>query len=436
MFNLKLGMAYNTGLLFHKYLYKHSTNNVKFSYLHKHNLKLVQNFFHSKPTVILGIESSCDDTACGIVDTNGQILGEAINSQYLTHLNLGGIIPSVARVLHKNNITKTCENALRAANLKLKDIDAIATTVKPGLPMSLRVGTQFGKYLAQIGKKPFIPIHHMEAHALTARMNREIDFPYLILLVSGAHCLLAIVDNVNKFYLLGTSINNAPGEMFDKVARRLKLKNIPEFRTLNGGLAIEIAANKASNIEQFFFPPVMTRCSDCNFSFSTFLTFCNKYIKLEEEKHNIMGDAVIPDAYNLCAALQLATVTHICHRTQRAMEFINKMSLFPKNKRTLVISGGVASNNFLAEALNIVSTELGYSLIRTPPKLCTDNGTMIAWNGIEKWIADVDIIRNPNEIEKIEIKKTAPFGENWIKKVEAANLKCKWVKIKKKFLNN
>ncbi|XP_043596666.1 probable tRNA N6-adenosine threonylcarbamoyltransferase, mitochondrial isoform X3 [Bombus pyrosoma] len=391
MFNLKLGMAYNTGLLFHKYLYKHSTNNVKFSYLHKRNLKLVQNFFHSKPTVILGIESSCDDTACGIVDTNGQILGEAISSQHLTHLNLGGIIPSVARVLHRNNITKTCENALRAANLKLRDIDAIATTVKPGLPMSLRVGTQFGKYLAQIGKKPLIPIHHMEAHALTARMNREIDFPYLILLVSGAHCLLAIVDNVNKFYLLGTSVNNAPGEMFDKVARRLKLKNIPEFSTLNGGLAIEIAANKASNIEQFLFPPVMT-----------------KY------------------------PLQLATVTHICHRTQRAMEFVNKMSLFPKHKRTLVVSGGVACNNFLAKALNIVSTELGYSFIRTPPKLCTDNGTMIAWNGIEKWIADVDIIRNPNEIEKIEIEKTAPLGENWIQKVEAANLKCKWVKIKKK----
>lgn len=101
-----------------------------------------------------------------------------------------------------------------------------------------------------------------------------------------------------------------------------------------------------------------------------------------------------------------------------------------------VVSGGVACNNFLAEALNIVSTELGYSFIRTPPKLCTDNGTMIAWNGIEKWIADVDIIRNPNEIEKIEIEKTAPLGENWIKKVEAAKLKCKWVKIKQKLLNN
>ncbi|CAD1468515.1 unnamed protein product, partial [Heterotrigona itama] len=420
-------MAYNVVSLYHKYLYKHSINNNILSDLHKHNIKLVQKIFlHSKPAIILGIESSCDDTACGIVDSNGTILGEAISSQYLTHLNFGGIIPSFARILHRNNITKTCENALKAANLKLKDIDAIATTVKPGLPMSLKVGAQFGKYLATVGEKPFIPIHHMEAHALTARMSEKIDFPYLILLVSGAHCLLAIVKNVNKFYLLGTSINNAPGETFDKIARKLKLRNIPEFSTLNGGLAIETAASKASNIDQFLFPPTMTKYYDCNFSFSALFSVCDMYIELEEKKHNIIGDAVIPDVYNLCAALQLATIKHICQRTQRAMEFINKMSLFPENKRTLVVSGGVACNNLLAKALNIVCTELGYNFVRTPPKLCTDNGIMIAWNGIEKWIRDIDVIKDSNEIEKIEIENTAPLGENWIKKVEETNLKCKW----------
>ncbi|XP_026301725.1 probable tRNA N6-adenosine threonylcarbamoyltransferase, mitochondrial isoform X2 [Apis mellifera] len=358
-------MIYNMSLFFH------FINSDILSHIHKCNLKLIRKL-HNKP-IILGIESSCDDTAFGIVDSNGNILGESINSQYLTHLNFGGIIPTFARSLHVNNITKTCEDALRAANLRIRDIDAIATTVKPGLPMSLNIGTQFGKYLAKIGGKPFIPIHHMEAHALTARINKKIDFPYLALLISGGHCLLAIVENVNKFYLLGTSLSNTPGDVFNKVARRLKLRNIPEFSTLNGGQAIELAA-----------------------------TF------------------------------QLALTTHICQRTQRAMEFINKMSLFPENKQTLVISGGVACNNFLAKALNIVSTELGYTFVRTPSKLCTDNGIMIAWNGVEKWIQNIDVIRDINEIEKIEAEKVATLGENWIKKVEEANLKCKWVKIKKK----
>ncbi|CAL7952483.1 unnamed protein product [Xylocopa violacea] len=425
-------MIYNIRALFYYYAYKHLKN--RGIYLYKYNVKVVQNFVHSKPTIVLGIESSCDDTGCGIVDSNGIILGESISSQYYTHLNFGGIIPTIARSLHVHNITRTCEDALRAANLKLKDIDAIATTVKPGLPMSLEVGTKFGKYLAKIGQKPFIPIHHMEAHALTARIKGEVEFPYLVLLVSGGHCLLAIVESVNKFYLLGTSINSAPGQVFDKIARKLKLRNIPELSTLNGGSAVETAASKAVNVDQFPFLPGMTKYRNCNFSFDGLMSICNCYIESEERKHNIIADMVIPDVYNLCASFQLAVVTHICQRTQRAMEFINAQSLFPANNRTLVVSGGVACNNVLAKALNILSTELGYSFVRTPPKLCTDNGIMIAWNGIEKWIANIDVIKDPNEIEKIEVENKAPLGENWIEKVEAEHIKCKWIKIKEKLL--
>ncbi|XP_076753589.1 threonyl-carbamoyl synthesis 4 [Xylocopa sonorina] len=423
-------MIYNIRALFHCYVHKHIKNSG--TYLCKCNAKVVKNFVHNEPAVVLGIESSCDDTGCGIVNSNRIILGESISSQYYTHLNYGGIIPPIARSLHVNNITRICEDALRAANLRLKDIDAIATTVKPGLPMSLKVGTAFGKYLAKIGQKPFIPIHHMEAHALTARIKEEVEFPYLVLLVSGGHCLLAIVENVNKFYLLGTTMNIAPGEMFDKIARRLKLRNIPEFSTLNGGSAIEAAASKTVNVDQFLFSPALSKYRNCNFSFGAYMSLCNDYIESEERKHNIIADMVIPDAYNLCASLQLATVNHICQRTQRAMEFINTNSLFPTNKRTLVVSGGVACNNFLAKALNILCTELGYTFVRTPPKLCTDNGIMIAWNGIEKLTANIDVIKDFNEIEKIEIKGKAPLGENWIEKVEAANIKCKWIKIKQK----
>ncbi|XP_012154163.1 threonyl-carbamoyl synthesis 4 isoform X2 [Megachile rotundata] len=334
--------------------------------------------------------------------------------------------------MHKNNITKTCEDALRNAGLKLKDIDAIATTVKPGIELSLNIGIKFGKYLAKIGNKPFIPINHMEAHALTARMKEKIDFPYLALLISGGHSLLAIVENVNKFYLLGTTIDIAPGEVFDKIARRLRLRNIPEFRTLNGGSAIEYAASKATDIDQFTFLPILTQYRNCNFSFSGLLNKCKMYIASEEEKHKLVADMVIPDVYNLCAALQLAVITHICQRTQRAMEFINRKRLFPKGERKLIISGGVACNNLLSKALKIVCSDVDYKFIRTPPKLCTDNGVMIAWNGVEKWKTDTDIIRDPYEINNIKAEGSATFGEDWTQKVESANIKCQWSKIKRK----
>lgn len=420
-------------MLFYTFLPKHSLHYNTLLYSQRHDLNFIRKFLHDKSSIILGIESSCDDTGCGIIDSTGAILGEAISSQQLIHLNFGGIIPSFARTIHTNNITKICEDALRCANMKLKDIDAVAVTVKPGLPMSLDVGTRFGKWLAKVGKKPFIPIHHMEAHALTVRIKEKVDFPYLVLLVSGGHCLLAIVENIDKFYVLGNTIDNAPGEIFDKVARRLKLRNIPEFKTLNGGLAIETAARKALDIDQFSFQPLMTKYYNCNFSFAGLLSNSVKYIEREEKKHGVIADMVIPDIYNFCAAFQLASVTHICQRTQRAMEFINKMSLFPKDKRTLVVSGGVACNDFLAKALSIVSTELGYNFVRTPPKLCTDNGIMVAWNGVEKWVTNTGVIRNQDKIEKVYTQSKALLGEDWIWKVENENLKCRWIKINKCF---
>lgn len=333
-----------------------------------------------------------------------------------------------------NNITRICEDALRAANLRLRDLDAIATTVKPGLSMSLKIGLQFGKYLAKISGKPFVPVHHMEAHALTARMLQKVEFPYVVLLVSGGHCLLAIVENVDKFYLLGASETNAPGEIFDKIARKLKLRNIPEFSKLCGGQAIELAASRATNVNQFRFVPMMPRRRDCNFNFGGIYSHCNDYIEQQQQEHKIEGDMLIPDVYNLCAAVQLTTVTHICERTKRAMKFTDALSLIPEEKRTLVVSGGFACNNFLAKGLKIVCEDLGYNFVRTPPKLCTDNGVMIAWNGIEKWNANVDILRDPKEIESVMAHKRAPFGEDWRKEIRKRDLTYEWGKLQKQLI--
>ncbi|XP_024943682.1 probable tRNA N6-adenosine threonylcarbamoyltransferase, mitochondrial isoform X2 [Cephus cinctus] len=315
--------------------------------------------------------------------------------------------------------------------MKLRDVDAIAATVKPGLPQSLLIGTKFGKYLSKIGRKPFIPIHHMEAHALTARMVHKVDFPFLVLLISGGHCLLALVEKVDKFYLLGASIDDAPGEAFDKVARRSKLHNIPDFYDICSGAALEIAATRATDPEQFYFPPSLCQYRNCNFSFAGIKSRAIYHLIKEEKRHNIVGDSIIPDIYNLCAAFQMAISRHICNRTQRAMEYIQMKNLLPMENKTLVVSGGVACNNFIANALNIICSEMGYNLVRPPPKLCTDNGIMVAWNGVERYMANSDILTNPEDIEKVDINQKAPLGENWIERVTEANLKCKWIQIKK-----
>lgn len=384
---------------------------------------------NDKPAVILGIETSCDDTGCAIVDSNGTILGEALHSQHLVHLNNGGIIPPIAQDLHRTHITKVVENALVSANLKLKNIDAVAATVKPGLPTSLVIGTNFGKYLSRIGDKPFIPIHHMEAHALTARMREKVDYPFLVLLISGGHCLIAVAQDVDKFLTLGSTIDDSPGEAFDKSARRLKLRNIPEFSNLSGGAAMEEAAKRATNHDQFRFVIPMLQYADCNFSVSGLKNAVLRHTIRQERLHDVTGDEIIPDVYNLCAGFQLAMTRHLCHRTQRAMEFVEDRNLIPEEKRVLVVSGGAACNNFIAKCLETVCSNMGYKFVRPPPKLCTDNGIMIAWNGVERWIADRGVFRDREEIEKVDIDGGASFGEDWRKKVSEASIKCNWIKL-------
>lgn len=417
------------GLLFKTSLEFYQSRRSRFLRTCSGTLNAIRKFTDDRPAIILGIETSCDDTGCGIVDTTGRILGEAINSQHLTHLKHGGIIPTIAGEMHRQQITTVCEDALKSANLRLRNIDAIATTTKPGLPLSLAIGNNFGKYLSRVGNKPYIPIHHMEAHALTVRMVEKVDFPYLVLLVSGGHGLLAIVENVDKLYLLGTTIDNAPGEILDKIARRLKLANIPEFSHMSGGEAIESAASKASDPTKFVFDPVLTRKRNCQFSFAGISNKGFRYLDKQEENFDIADDTTISDVYNFCAALQMSLTRHICLRTQRAMEFIDNMNLIAQETRTLVISGGVACNNFLAENLEIVCSQRGFKFVRTPPRLCNDNGIMIAWNGAERWMANAGVLRDRKEIEMVTVEKTASLGENWIERVQDANIKCKLVKL-------
>ncbi|XP_013178192.1 PREDICTED: probable tRNA N6-adenosine threonylcarbamoyltransferase, mitochondrial [Papilio xuthus] len=378
-------------------------------------------------SLILGLETSCDDTGCAILNKTGELLAESLHSQNLMHLRHGGIIPDIARDLHSSSVEPVVSETLQQARVTMDDIAAIAVTLKPGLPLSLVVGMKYAKHLARKYNKPIIPIHHMEAHALVARMQHNIEFPYLTLLISGGHCLLAVVEDVIQFKLLGESIDMAPGEMFDKVARRMKLRNIPEFAQMCGGQAVEVAGSRATNPHLFKLPLPLADYKDCNFSFNGLKTSVLLHLHRKEKEHQITADKLIPEVNDLCAAMLMATSRHLVHRTQRAMEFCQQNNLIPDSKKQLIVSGGVACNNYIFNALSLLCHEFNYQIYRPTPKLCTDNGVMIAWNGLEKWRRGLDIV---TDLNTLDIEGNSKLGESFISKVAEARIPIKLVKIK------
>lgn len=360
---------------------------------------------------------------------------EGSNFLHFELLRYGGIIPPVAQDLHRQNIERVVAESFSKANLTPNDIDAIAVTNRPGLSSSLTVGVRYAKHLSRTYSKPFIPIHHMEAHALTARINNNIPFPFVCLLASGGHCILTLVKNVREFYNLGETIDDAPGEVFDKIARRLKLRLLPEYEWINGGLAIERAASKATDANQFEFPLPLAKFRDCRFSFTGFKNNANRAISFSERKHNVAPDEVIPDHENFCGGLLRAFTKHICHRTQRAMEFCESQDFInDETGKRLVFSGGVACNDFMYVALKEMCAQLGYQIWRPIKAHCSDNGLMIAWNGMERWLEDEDIYRNV-VLDEMMLEPKCPLGTSLVSEVANANLKCKWVKISNLKLN-
>lgn len=377
-----------------------------------------------KKSLILGIETSCDDTGCAVIDGVGNVLGESLYSQNVTHTRYGGVNPLIAHDLHRNNIEIAVAEALSKAGTNFADLDAIAVTTKPGLLVSLQVGVKYARYLARMYNKTLIPIHHMEAHALVARMNYDLNFPFLVLLISGGHCLLSLVQDVEEFLLLGTTLDNAPGEVFDKVARRMKLKNMPEYSKISGGKAVEMAALKGTNPGLFEFTTPLLRDRDCNFSFSGFRDALQRKLVQKEIEHQAMGCELIPEIYDLCAAFQLAVAEHLAHRTHRAITYCDMHGLISSEKRNVVVTGGVACNNFIFKSIEFVANKLGYNALRPPPEVCTDNGVMIAWNGLEKLRRGYEISKN------IELDPTACLGINLIKDVKAADIPTKVTRLK------
>lgn len=318
-----------------------------------------------RPITVLGIESSCDETAAAIVRSDNRIASNIIASSSAIHAAHGGVVPEIAARAHLDTLEPVIRRAFEEAELSWDDIDGIAATAGPGLIGGVLVGTVAAKAMAQFQDKPYFAINHLEGHALTARLTDKVAFPYLLLLVSGGHSQILLVKDVGKYERLGTTMDDAAGELFDKAAKVLGL-GYP------GGPEIEKAA-KNGNHKALRLPRPLKGADHCHFSFSGLKTALAQAF----EKY---GDAYSLSDY--AASLQAAIADCLGDRITKAILQAQQNPAFAKNP-VLVVAGGVAANQAIAQTLHDITASYGVSVIVPPPKLCTDNAAMIAWAGIE-----------------------------------------------------
>ena len=322
--------------------------------------------------LVLGLETSCDETAAAVVERNasgaGRILSNIVRSQFDDHKAFGGVVPEIAARAHVTCLDRIVAVALNDAGVTLQDIDAVAAASGPGLIGGLIVGSVTGKALALATGKPFLAINHLEAHALTAGLTDAIAPPYLMLLVSGGHTQLLFVDGVGRYRRLATTIDDALGEAFDKTA---KLLGLP----MPGGPAVERMA-KRGNRARFKLPRPMLGREDPHFSFAGLKTAV---------RHAAQPLAPLKDqdVADLCASFQQAVCESVADRVRLAM--VSASDAFATGApRPFVVAGGVAANAALKRYLEQVAQHNGYRFFAPPIALCTDNGAMIAWAGAER----------------------------------------------------
>ncbi len=321
--------------------------------------------------LVLGIETTCDETAVAVVRDRlvggGDILANEIKSQIAQHAAFGGVVPELAARAHVEVIDRLVRRALETAGVTLDDIDAVAAAAGPGLIGGLLVGLTTGKALAWAAGKPFLAINHLEAHALTARLTDNIEFPYVALLMSGGHTQLLDVRGVGEYRRLGSTVDDALGEAFDKIG---KLLGLP----YPGGPAMEQAALDGDP-QRFDFPRPMMGRQTADFSFSGLKTA----VRLEVER---LGSLTKTDVADLSASFQAAVVDVLIDRARVGLRLFRERG--GGMPTAFVTGGGVAANAAIRRALARFCAESGLRLVTPPPELCTDNGAMIAWAGIER----------------------------------------------------
>jgi len=324
----------------------------------------------NKKPVILGIESSCDETAASIVTENEQgmptILSNIVSSQVSVHKEFGGVVPELAARSHMEKIDLITKKAIDESRIVMEDIDAVAATAGPGLVVCLSVGVSFGKAMASSLNKPFMAVNHLEGHALSPKLNSELDFPYLLLLISGGHTQFLNVQGLGNYKRLGTTIDDAVGEAFDKTAKLLGI-DFP------GGPQIEVYAKKG-NPKKYELPKPIFNRGGCNLSFAglkTAVLKISKQIKTEQEK------------YDLAASFQ-RTVEEILYKKSK-IAFSEYRKINNINRGKFIIAGGVAANKRIREVLVNLCKEEEFEAIFPPISLCGDNAAMIAMVGLEKF---------------------------------------------------
>lgn len=319
--------------------------------------------------IVLGIETSCDETAAAVVaeiSAAKRIRSNEVHAQDMEHAPYGGVVPEIAARAHLDHLDTVVTRALAQADITLAEIDGVAASAGPGLIGGLIVGTVIAKGMAWAANKPFIAVNHLEAHALTARLTDDVDFPYLLLLVSGGHSQLLACTGVGNYSCLGTTLDDAAGEAFDKAAKLIGL-GYP------GGPAIERAA-RAGDPDRFALPRPLKGRSGCEFSFSGLKTAVRL---LASER----GPLNTRDVADLAASVECAICDALADRTANAIAWFRHVH--PKGQN-LVAAGGVAANGRLRYRLAALAAEAGLSFVAPPPELCTDNAAMIAWAGIER----------------------------------------------------
>ncbi|WP_375458632.1 tRNA (adenosine(37)-N6)-threonylcarbamoyltransferase complex transferase subunit TsaD [uncultured Enterovirga sp.] len=322
------------------------------------------------PLRVLGLETTCDETAASVValgeDGRGQILSNEVRSQHAEHAAYGGVVPEIAARAHVEVIDGIIVRALERAGMTLAELDGIAAAAGPGLIGGVLVGLTTAKALALVARKPLLAINHLEAHALTPRLTDGVGFPYLLLLASGGHTQLVAVRGVGDHLRLGTTVDDALGEAFDKVAKLLGL-------AYPGGPEVEREAERGDP-ERFALPRPMLGRPRPDFSFSGLKTA----LRLEAER---VAPLTRTDVADLCASFQAAVVDTVVDRTRVALRAFRESVGHPT---ALVAAGGVAANGPIRRALARLGAEAGLRLVVPPLALCGDNGAIIAWAGIER----------------------------------------------------
>jgi N6-L-threonylcarbamoyladenine synthase len=321
----------------------------------------------SSRRLVLGIETSCDETAAAVVDDARTIHADLVLSQTGLHQPYGGIVPEIAARAHLEHLDGLIDRALKEARIGFNDLAAVAATGGPGLIGGVIVGVMTGKALALARGLPFVAVNHLEGHALSARLSHDVPFPFLLLLVSGGHCQLLVVEGVGRYRRLGTTIDDAAGEAFDKSAKLLGL-GYP------GGPAIERVA-RGGDPARFALPRPLRGRPGCDFSFAGLKTAIRQLVE------KWPGTPTEKDVADIAASFQAAVADVLADRTGQAIAMFQRAH--PEG-RHLVVAGGVAANGALRARLDALAREHGLELVAPPLRLCTDNAAMIAWAGIER----------------------------------------------------